>query len=43
MKKYTMLGINFFCRYLATICYMILKVEAKLTYVVATIGGHVTA
>ena len=33
-----MLGIIFFCA-----CYLVFKVVAKLTYLVAIIGGHVTA
>ena len=45
-----MLEINFFCKYfafsastyLASNCYLIFKVGAKLTYLVAIIGGPVT-
>ena len=36
--------INFFCGYqLPSSCYLVFKVVTKLTYLVAILGGHVTA
>ena len=38
----SVLDINFFLL-VASTCYLVLNVVAKFTYLVATIGGHVTA
>ena len=37
-----MLEINFFL-WVASTCYLVFKVVAKLTYLVATIGSHITS